>query len=140
MAELSAAYDPVRVAQAAALLAHRTANPEVEEIPDAPPARPVREDVPRRESTKPGKRGDAKPGKARLYVGAGRSTGVRPQDLVGAICNESDLKGKDIGAIEITERFSLVEVPEERIDDVIKALRGSVIKGRKTLIRRDRDA
>jgi ATP-dependent RNA helicase DeaD len=77
---------------------------------------------------------------ARLYVGAGRSTGVRPQDLVGAICNESDLKGKDIGGIEITERFSLVEVPESTIDDVIKALRSSVIKGRKVPIRRDRDA
>ena len=38
--------------------------------------------------------------------------GIRPQDLVGAIANESDLSGRDIGAIEIGDRFSLVEVPE----------------------------
>jgi len=137
--ELAEQYDPVKVAMAATLLAHRTSAPPVEHIPDAPPVRSPREDVPRREGAVP-KRAVTKSGMARLYVGAGRSTGVRPQDLVGAICNESDLKGKDIGGIEITERFSLVDVPEARIDDVIKALRSSVIKGRKVPIRRDRDA
>ena len=65
---------------------------------------------------------------------------IRPQDLVGAIANESHLTGKQIGSIEITEKFSLVEVPEPDIDAVIKALRASVIKGRKVPIRRDRDA
>ena len=75
----------------------------------------------------------------RVYIGAGKAAGVRPQDLVGAIANESDVPGKAIGSIEITERFSLVEVPESEIDAVIKALRSSVIKGRKAIIRRDRD-
>ena len=74
----------------------------------------------------------------RLFVGAGTTAGIRPQDLVGAIAGESRLSGRDIGAIEITERFSLVEVPESAADEVIAALRGSVIKGRKTLIRRER--
>lgn len=74
----------------------------------------------------------------RLFVGAGTTAGIRPQDLVGAIAGESRLSGRDIGAIEITERFSLVEVPESAADEVVAALRGSVIKGRKTLIRRER--
>ncbi len=77
-------------------------------------------------------------GMTRLFVGAGSAAGIRPQDLVGAIAGESRLSGRDIGAIEITERFSLVEVPESAADEVIAALRGSVIKGRKTLIRRER--
>ncbi len=77
-------------------------------------------------------------GMTRLFVGAGATAGIRPQDLVGAIAGESRLSGRDIGAIEITERFSLVEVPESAADEVIAALRGSVIKGRKTLIRRER--
>ena len=136
---LVAEHDPVKVAMAATLLAHRATSPVAEHIPETPPAtRSPREDVPRRETKFP-KRGATKEGMARLYVGAGRSTGVRPQDLVGAICNESDLRGKDIGGIEITERFSLVEVPEAQIEAVIKALRSSVIKGRKVPIRRDRD-
>ena len=74
----------------------------------------------------------------RIYVGAGRSAGIRPQDLVGAITGESDLTGRQIGAIEIADRFSLVEVPEPVIDDVITALRGTSLKGRKATIRRER--
>ena len=74
----------------------------------------------------------------RLFVGAGRSAGVRPQDLVGAIAGESYLSGRDIGAIEIADRFSLVEVPETAADDVVAALRQVSIKGRKTTVRRER--
>jgi len=77
-------------------------------------------------------------GTTRLFVGTGRSSGVRPQDLVGAIANESSLSGRDIGAIEIADRFSLVEVPESAADDVVAALRRVSIKGRKTTVRRER--
>ena len=66
--------------------------------------------------------------------------GIRPQDLVGAIAGESRLAGRDIGAIEIADRFSLVEVPEGAADEVIRALRRSTIKGRKATVRRERDA
>jgi ATP-dependent RNA helicase DeaD len=74
----------------------------------------------------------------RVFVGAGRGSGVRPQDLVGAITGESNLRGRDIGSIEIADRFSLVEVPESAADDVIRALRGTTIKGRKAIVRRER--
>jgi ATP-dependent RNA helicase DeaD len=74
----------------------------------------------------------------RLYVSAGRSAGIRPQDLVGAIAGESGIRGRDIGAIEITDRFSLVEVPDASADTVVAAMRGVVIKGRKVTVRRER--
>ena len=77
-------------------------------------------------------------GMTRLYVGAGKEAGIRPQDLVGAIAGESNLSGRDIGAIEITERFSLVEVPENAVEDVIAALRGTTVKGQRITIRRER--
>jgi ATP-dependent RNA helicase DeaD len=77
-------------------------------------------------------------GTTRLFVGTGRSAGVRPQDLVGAITGESNLSGRDIGTIEIADRFSLVEVPESAADDVVSALRGTSIKGRKATVRRER--
>ena len=164
--ELTADHDLRAVALAATLLAHRMSSPPAEDIPE-PVVRPVREDVPwkdrqaskasaGRPAGKAGfkghsasdrgdgvgfiKRAATKPGKARLYIGAGRAAGVRPQDLVGAIAGESHLTGKDIGAIEITERFSLVDVPESEAEAVIKALRSSVIKGRKVMIRLDRDS
>ena len=48
----------------------------------------------------------------RIHVPLGRDAGVRPADLVGAIANEAGIDSREIGAIEITDRFSLVEVPD----------------------------
>ena len=74
---------------------------------------------------------------ASIYIGAGKEAGVRPQDLVGAIANEAGVAGALIGAIQITDRFSLVEVPQEMADQVIKALGKSNIRGKKVQVRRD---
>jgi ATP-dependent RNA helicase DeaD len=74
----------------------------------------------------------------RLFVGVGRRAGIRPQDLVGAIANETSLSGRDIGAIEITDGYSLVEVPEAKADEVIRAIKASTVKGKKQTIRRDK--
>ena len=74
----------------------------------------------------------------RLYVGAGRDAGIRAQDLVGAITGEAGLTGRQVGDIDIADRFSLVEVPEDLANNVIEALRASKIKGRKVTVRRER--
>ena len=76
---------------------------------------------------------------AKLYVGAGRKVGVRPGDLVGAIANEAGIDASAIGAIEIADRFSLVEVPAEIADEIIGALRSTTIKGKRVMVRRDRE-
>jgi ATP-dependent RNA helicase DeaD len=76
----------------------------------------------------------------RVFIGAGRSSGIRPQDLVGAITGESNLTGREIGSIEIADRFCLVEIPESAADHVIRALRGMTIQGRKATVRRERSA
>jgi ATP-dependent RNA helicase DeaD len=85
-----------------------------------------------------GRRRDSDRSTTRLFVGLGRDGGVRPQDLVGAITGETPLSGRDIGAIEISDRFSLVEVPESAADEVVASLRGASIKGRRVNIRRER--
>ena len=54
----------------------------------------------------------------RIYVSAGRAAGVRPADLVGAITGEAGLEGSEVGGIEIAERYSLVDVPKNRADEV----------------------
>ncbi len=77
---------------------------------------------------------------AKLYIAAGRQAGIRPQDLVGAIANEAGVPGSSIGAIQITDRFSLVEVPEEAAEHVIKMLKQSNLRGKKVMIRREREA
>jgi ATP-dependent RNA helicase DeaD len=137
-------FDVMEVALAAVKLAHEAAggtDDDEEEIPEVTP-RNGEEPRGRGKATGAG-RGRASAaavagGMVRLYVGAGRSAGVRPQDLVGAITGESGLRGREIGAIEIADRFSLVEVPTAAADEVIAALRGSSIKGRKATVRRER--
>ncbi|MGB3054143.1 MAG: DEAD/DEAH box helicase [Acidimicrobiales bacterium] len=74
----------------------------------------------------------------KLFINVGKMDSVRPGDLVGAITGESRLQGRDIGAIQIFEKFSLVEVPAGSAEDVIRAMRNTTIRGRKATIRRDR--
>ena len=74
----------------------------------------------------------------RLYVGAGRQAGVRPGDLVGAITGEAGIDSRSLGAIEIADRFSLVEVPESMADEIIDAMRDAQIRGRRVTFRRER--
>jgi ATP-dependent RNA helicase DeaD len=74
-------------------------------------------------------------GMARIYVGAGRDTGIRPGDLVGAIANEAKINSNVIGAIQIEERFSLVDVPEPMVKGIVEVLGRTRIKGRKVPVR-----
>ncbi len=75
---------------------------------------------------------------AKIYVGAGRKAKIRPGDLVGAITGEMGLDSTSIGAIQIWDRHSIVEVPASLADAIVAALTASTIKGRKIQVRRDR--
>lgn len=75
----------------------------------------------------------------RLWVSLGRHAGIRPGDLVGAITNEAGLNGKDIGAIRILPRFSLVDVRADAVQDVVEAMRGATMRNRPVKVREDRD-
>ena len=85
-------------------------------------------------------RGGGKPGvgKKRIQIGLGKDAGVRPQDIVGAIANESPVRGSEVGAIVITGRSSTVEVPADQAKAVIAALSKTRIQGRKVKARLDR--
>ncbi len=71
-----------------------------------------------------------------IYVGLGRQGGMRPGDLVGAIANETDLVGREIGPIRISDKFAVVGVPDAAVDRVIGALKATTVKGKKPRIRR----
>jgi len=76
----------------------------------------------------------------RLFIGAGRKAGIRPGDLVGAITGEAGVTSKSLGAIEIADNFSLVEVSEDVADSIVKAMKGASLRGKKVTVRRDRDS
>jgi len=162
---LAASGGPIEVAAAAMKLIHRAQGGEraEQEIPAqssrAPePYRPMQRsgqnpsgqypgDRQRRLIMRPGERppagrsvrGAGEPGMARVYVGAGRDAGMRPGDLVGAIANEARVNAGVIGAIEIEDRFSIVDVPAEMAKEIVEVLSRSRIKGRKVPVRFFRD-
>lgn len=78
-----------------------------------------------------GGRMGAEHGMTRLYIDVGREEGVRPGDIVGAIANEAGIPGNAIGAIEIYDHFSLVDVPSNQSKNVLQALKKTRIRNHK---------
>ena len=72
---------------------------------------------------------------AAIFVGLGRGDGIRAGDLVGAIANNSNLSGREIGPIKIAERYSVVGVPASAARSVIDALGQTTIKGQRVKAR-----
>jgi ATP-dependent RNA helicase DeaD len=151
---LASEFDPLDVAAAAVKLAHRSlqadAAQDEEHIPSLDPRAPrapqgksergSSRDAPpaargaSRPTARPAARGGAM---VRIYVGAGRLAGLRPSDLVGAIANEAGVSSREIGAIEIEDRYALVEVSDQIADEAINALRGTSLRGQRVVVRRD---
>ena len=76
------------------------------------------------------------PGMVRLWMNLGNRNGLRPGDVVGAIAGESGIPGKAIGEIDIRSSYSLVDVEEKLVKNVLKASNGSFrIKGKPVLLR-----
>ncbi len=137
------------IALAAIRLFHqgRGATADEVEIPDAS-ERMLRDDRPgkgKRDFDKGGKpgnkgggkqRGNVGPGTGLIFVGLGRKSGMRPGDLVGCIANETELTGREIGPIRITDNYSVVGVPEASVDRVINAIGATMIRGKKARARR----
>jgi ATP-dependent RNA helicase DeaD len=126
-------YSPTELAAAAfKLLLGVQLKPSEDKLAESEPE-PVgveRKRIPARKRGK-GKTFGPERGMTRLYIDIGREDGVRPADLVGAIANEADIPGRSIGAIELFDRFSLVDVPSGQSEHVLETLKGIRIRNRK---------
>jgi ATP-dependent RNA helicase DeaD len=159
---LAQEFDVVDVALAAVSLADQAAARDGHDERDLAPARFFEE---RRPGGPPGARPAPSPGRGpaprgpsaargrpprgapsapgdgqwvRLYIGAGRRAGMRPADVVGAIANEAQVPGKSVGAIQIADDHTLVDVPESDADTILRALSRGSVRGRNVTVRRDR--
>ena len=72
---------------------------------------------------------DIKPaqGLALLRIPVGREHQIRPKDIVGALAGETGIPGNVIGAINIYDRYSTVDVPIDLADQVIEGMKGKTI-------------
>ncbi|MFC5457134.1 DEAD/DEAH box helicase [Prosthecobacter fluviatilis] len=70
-------------------------------------------------------------GMVRLFINVGGMDQVRPQDIAGMLYNTiQDLTPGSIGAIDVLEKCSFVEVPGDSVEAVLEGVRGAQIRGR----------
>jgi ATP-dependent RNA helicase DeaD len=81
-----------------------------------------RDDRPRRGSR------DTEPGMVRLRMDLGRAQGIRPGDVVGAIAGEAGIPGRSIGAIDIHDQQTFVDVQEHHVERVLHRIEGKRAK------------
>jgi ATP-dependent RNA helicase DeaD len=64
-------------------------------------------------------------------IDVGRSHGVMPKDIVGAIANEGGIGARQIGAIKLFDTYSTVELPAGLPNEVFQALGRTWIRGQR---------
>ncbi|MFZ0548309.1 MAG: DEAD/DEAH box helicase, partial [Candidatus Promineifilaceae bacterium] len=118
-------YDPIEVAAAALKLARseekqRPIYPvgDLKETTNFRQKRQSRPEKSRQRSNGNGRRSH-EDGMVRLVMNAGKNHGVRPNDVVGTIAFHADIPGKLIGAINIQDKHTLVDVPEAVVAQVL---------------------
>jgi ATP-dependent RNA helicase DeaD len=137
-------FDVLDIAAAAIKMAQGATGEATEEAEIVTPAAPAadrgrRDRVETRGRRERGDDRGTEQDMARVFIGAGKKAGIRPGDLVGAIAGESGVSSNVIGAIRITDNFSVVEVPEVLADSIIEAVQAGTLRGKKVKVRRDRD-
>ncbi|HAD03711.1 MAG TPA: ATP-dependent RNA helicase, partial [Desulfuromonas sp.] len=109
-----------RPLQPAEAFAEEVVTPEVERaVPRAP----------RRESSK-----TPEIGLTTYRVEVGRSHGVEPKHLVGAISNEANISSRGIGYIKIHDDYCLVDLPDDLPQQTIRHLQSVWVCGRRLLL------
>jgi ATP-dependent RNA helicase DeaD len=149
---LAQEHDLMDIALAAVKLAHdaQGGDPEQNDEPARPTKAPAAVSKPNNPPSDPALRRTSETGvavskqkpaddlqlpMARIYVGIGRLAGVLPPNIIGAVTG-GGIKGNLLGTVEISDKYSLVEIPEQLLDEVVRQMQNTLIKGKKVVVRR----
>lgn len=75
-----------------------------------------------------------RPGMIRLFLNIGRIQRITPEDIVRSFAAEADIPGNVIGLINIYDKFTFVEIPEDIAEKVIAVMHRNTIKGYKVSV------
>jgi len=84
---------------------------------------------------RPARSGKMEEGKQRYKINVGHSHGVKPGNIVGAIANEANISSKHIGAIEIYDSYSTVDLPEGMPRETKDILQNTRVAGQKLALK-----
>jgi len=73
---------------------------------------------------------DEEPETTTLYVNIGRQDELKASELGRLLRDRTGLKRKEIGRIRVRDKHSLVDVPEDRAQEVIESMAGAVLRDR----------
>ena len=85
-------------------------------------------------SNKGGKSNVTEKNSGRIYINIGSRKGVSQRHIVSALCNDANISSRDIGDIEIFEKFSFVNIHKNALKDAVNNLNNAHIKGFKVLV------
>ncbi len=69
-------------------------------------------------------------GKERFRIEVGKTHGVKPGNIVGAIAGETDIETSDIGRIDIYNHFSLIDLPKDASEKALNKLKKVRVSGK----------
>ncbi len=69
-----------------------------------------------------------------LFVGAGKARGVFIGNIIHFFTSLGELEKEELGKIRVLPNYSFVEVPEEKVAQLVEKLDGQKIKGRPTKV------
>lgn len=75
-------------------------------------------------------------GIVRLFMTIGRKDKIKVPDIVKSIASEANIPYSKIGNIDVLDKFTFVEVPEDLADKVIRSVDDMIVKGRRVKIQR----
>lgn len=75
-------------------------------------------------------------GMERFRLDVGYKNDVKPRNIVGAIANEAGLESQYIGPIEITDDFTLIDLPEGMPNEIFRDLKKAWVCGKRLNITR----
>lgn len=67
----------------------------------------------------------------RLFINVGSIQKVQPKHIVESIASKTSLPGKLIGAIDIHDKYTFVEVPREYAAEVLESMKNYTIRGKR---------
>lgn len=67
----------------------------------------------------------------KIFINVGKQQKVNKGDILGAVTGETGIQGKNVGAIEVFDKFSFVEIAEQDVRIVMNVMDNKMIKGRK---------
>jgi len=82
-----------------------------------------------------GDRGKMRTGNAdTMFINLGSADGFDPSKMLRYICEKSDIKGNDIGRIDIKGVYSFIDIDRQFLPKVLTAFEGEVFRGRKVRV------